>query len=160
MTEVLSIEHTKIHDVAMTEVLGIEHTRILDVAMTEVLSIEHTKILDVAMTEVLGIEHTRILDVAMTVVLSIEHTRILDVAMTAHYRDCNSKSDSAPNTGKYMRSLLVRCELRANIRIFSLTHINSGRKVNNVGARAQELCESRGGRPWLPSLISLRFLWT
>ena len=26
--------------------------------------------------------------------------------------------------------------------------------------RAQELCESRGGRPGLPSLISLRFLWT
>ena len=25
---------------------------------------------------------------------------------------------------------------------------------------AQELCECRGGRPWLPSLISLRFLWT
>ena len=28
------------------------------------------------------------------------------------------------------------------------------------GLRAQELCESRGGRPGLPSLISLRFLWT
>ena len=26
--------------------------------------------------------------------------------------------------------------------------------------RAQELCEGRGGRPGLPSLISLRFLWT
>ena len=26
--------------------------------------------------------------------------------------------------------------------------------------RAQELCESRGGRPGLPSLISLPFLWT
>ena len=26
--------------------------------------------------------------------------------------------------------------------------------------RALELCESRGGRPGLPSLISLRFLWT
>ena len=26
--------------------------------------------------------------------------------------------------------------------------------------RAQELCESRGGRLGLPSLISLRFLWT
>ena len=25
--------------------------------------------------------------------------------------------------------------------------------------RAQELCESRGGRPGLPSLINLRFLW-
>ena len=25
--------------------------------------------------------------------------------------------------------------------------------------RAQELCESRSGRPGLPSLISLRFLW-
>ena len=32
----------------MTEVLSIEHTKILDVAMTEVLSIEHTKINDVA----------------------------------------------------------------------------------------------------------------
>ena len=26
--------------------------------------------------------------------------------------------------------------------------------------RAQELCESRGGRPGLPSLINIRFLWT
>ena len=26
--------------------------------------------------------------------------------------------------------------------------------------RGQELCESRGGRPGLPSLINLRFLWT
>ena len=26
--------------------------------------------------------------------------------------------------------------------------------------RAQELCESRSGRPGLPSLINLRFLWT
>ena len=26
--------------------------------------------------------------------------------------------------------------------------------------RAQELCESRGGHPGLPSLINLRFLWT
>ena len=26
--------------------------------------------------------------------------------------------------------------------------------------RAQELCESRGGRPGLPTLINLRFLWT
>ena len=26
--------------------------------------------------------------------------------------------------------------------------------------RAQELCESRGGRPGLPSVINLRFLWT
>ena len=25
--------------------------------------------------------------------------------------------------------------------------------------RSQELCESRGGRPGLPSLINLRFLW-
>ena len=29
-----------------------------------------------------------------------------------------------------------------------------------LGYRAQELCESRGGRPGLPSLINLRFLWT
>ena len=29
--------------------------------------------------------------------------------------------------------------------------------VNRVLYRAQELCESRGGRPGLPSLISLRF---
>ena len=27
-------------------------------------------------------------------------------------------------------------------------------------SKAQELCESRGGRPGLPSLISLWFLWT
>ena len=29
-----------------------------------------------------------------------------------------------------------------------------------LNIRAQGLCESRGGRPGLPSLISLRFLWT
>ena len=97
----------------------------------------------------------------MTEVLSIGvfNTKILDVAMTAHYRDCTSKSDSAPNAGKYMRSLLVRCELRANIRVFSLTHIKI-LAVNNVGARTQELCESRGGRRGLPSVINLWFLWT
>ena len=32
--------------------------------------------------------------------------------------------------------------------------------IDTDGLRAQELCESRGGRPGLPSLISLRFLWT
>ena len=26
--------------------------------------------------------------------------------------------------------------------------------------RVQELCESRGGRPGLPSPVNLRFLWT
>ena len=31
---------------------------------------------------------------------------------------------------------------------------------NIAWPRAQELCESRGGRPGLPSLINLRFLWT
>ena len=32
--------------------------------------------------------------------------------------------------------------------------------VVHINNRAQELCESRGGRPGLPSLIRLRFLWT
>ena len=32
--------------------------------------------------------------------------------------------------------------------------------ARSVGLRAQELCESRGGRPGLPTLIRLRFLWT
>ena len=30
----------------------------------------------------------------------------------------------------------------------------------HICQKAQELCESRDGRPGLPSLISLRFLWT
>ena len=34
------------------------------------------------------------------------------------------------------------------------------RRFLMLHSRAQELCESRGGRPGLPSLISLRFLWT
>ena len=34
------------------------------------------------------------------------------------------------------------------------------RAVFHVHVRAQELCESRGGRPGLLSLINLRFLWT
>ena len=33
-------------------------------------------------------------------------------------------------------------------------------RAKSYQSRAQELCESRGGRPGLPSLISLRFLWT
>ena len=36
--------------------------------------------------------------------------------------------------------------------------ISAIRRLDPVGA--QELCESRGGRPGLPSLIYLRFLWT
>ena len=31
--------------------------------------------------------------------------------------------------------------------------------MQTASHRAQELCESRGGRPGFPSLISLRFLW-
>ena len=35
------------------------------------------------------------------------------------------------------------------------------KKTRDYGVpRAQELCESQGGRPGLPSLISLLFLWT
>ena len=34
------------------------------------------------------------------------------------------------------------------------------KKKKKTNDRARELCESRGGRPGLPSLISLRFLWT
>ena len=30
-------------------------------------------------------------------------------------------------------------------------------RTDNLHCRAQELCESRGGRPGFPSLISLRF---
>ena len=41
------------------------------------------------------------------------------------------------------------------------THIyNHMHPLLDWRVRAQELCESRGGRPGLPSLISLRFLWT
>ena len=46
-----------------------------------------------------------------------------------------------------------------------IVHVKSPKSVPPVSLthqlnRAQELCESRGGRPGLPSLISLRFLWT
>ena len=34
------------------------------------------------------------------------------------------------------------------------------RSMRQTHYRAQELCESRGGGPGFPSLISLRFLWT
>ena len=37
-------------------------------------------------------------------------------------------------------------------------HFSRASTVNT--RRVQELCESRGGRPGLPSLISLQFLWT
>ena len=40
------------------------------------------------------------------------------------------------------------------------TSASSGVKPDLLTLRAQELCESRSGRPGLPSLISLRFLWT
>ena len=39
------------------------------------------------------------------------------------------------------------------------TQINGLRGIGDF-FRAQELCENRGGRPGLPSLINLRFLWT
>ena len=38
--------------------------------------------------------------------------------------------------------------------------IKDGRCNPRQSFRAQELCESRVGRPGLPSLINLRFLWT
>ena len=36
----------------------------------------------------------------------------------------------------------------------------TNRYTVTIRIRVQELCESRGGRPGLPSLISLRFMWT
>ena len=39
----------------------------------------------------------------------------------------------------------------------SLRHIHI--PVTPIPFRSQELCESRGGRPGLPSLMNLRFLW-
>ena len=43
-----------------------------------------------------------------------------------------------------------------------ISHLASVDVKQNVldRIRAQELCESRGGRPGLPSLINVRFLWT
>ena len=48
-----------------------------------------------------------------------------------------------------------------------ISRLNSGpqyegeeEKEEEEEFRVQELCESRGGRPGLPSLINLRFLWT
>ena len=38
--------------------------------------------------------------------------------------------------------------------------VDKGLTLLLPSSRAQGLCESRGGRPGLPSLISLRFLWT
>ena len=35
-----------------------------------------------------------------------------------------------------------------------------GSEKGQMLLRDQELCESRDGRPGLPSLISLQFLWT
>ena len=45
----------------------------------------------------------------------------------------------------------------------SLRNVEVGQyteKADAELARAQEVCESPGGRPGLPSLISLRFQWT
>ena len=39
-----------------------------------------------------------------------------------------------------------------------LTALSSA--TSRVDLRVRELCESRGGRPGLPSLINLQFLWT
>ena len=38
--------------------------------------------------------------------------------------------------------------------------LNKKKLIARRDGRAQELGESRGGRPGLPSLINLRFLWT
>ena len=37
---------------------------------------------------------------------------------------------------------------------------NETADITETQYRDQELCESRGGRPGLPSLINLQFLWT
>ena len=56
-------------------------------------------------------------------------------------------------------SLLLNMSLFTT-RGFGPTWMNLRSDVENQYMRARELCESRGGRPGLPSLISLWFLWT
>ena len=41
-----------------------------------------------------------------------------------------------------------------------MTKQNSPNNKTEKSFRAQELCESQGGRPELLSLINLQFLWT
>ena len=44
--------------------------------------------------------------------------------------------------------------------LLASVEVKQQKSINPTPFRVQELCESRGGRPGLPSLISLRFLWT
>ena len=63
--------------------------------------------------------------------------------------------------GRRAGNVDVNLSLRVKIetRVYSLPRL-IGYIFEETDSRAQELCESRGGRPWLPSLINLRFLWT
>ena len=56
-------------------------------------------------------------------------------------------------------SCVVVRQLLGNGEVPTVTALNIA-VVLVVVNRSQELCESRGGRPGLPSLINLRFLWT
>ena len=56
--------------------------------------------------------------------------------------------------------VLTGPRMRTRATLSSYRQTLKGAQVHAVQFRAQELCESRSGRPGLPSLISLRFLWT
>ena len=73
---------------------------------------------------------------------------------------CNRGVRVASSPLAPQRSLCLRLTARPNRLAISSICMDPYTTWVQGRVRAQELCESRGGRPGLQSLISLRFLWT
>ena len=78
-------------------------------------------------------------------------------------RRCFNHALTLPNADK-LESVLLSAVPRGHLPLRSMDYRPSCalQYYASVARRSssQELCESRGGRPGLPSLINLRFLWT
>ena len=82
-----------------------------------------------------------------------QHSRIVSLLYSmVSYRPTISEISLTPMPGRLEGDALLT-SVQSEI-LYSVVSL-----VQSV-LRTQELCESRGGRPGLPSLINLRFLWT
>ena len=82
---------------------------------------------------------------------------IVDVAGFVNYTHGRALTKS--DVSFRLHSVYMCKHFHRNVALSKPRQGKSGMVNRNV-IRVQELCESRGGRPGLPSLISLRFLWT
>ena len=78
----------------------------------------------------------------------------VSVGVRQHFNNNNNDS-----MAEFRSCVKVEVAVLGSPSLISLTvSVDVKQHFNCVGFRAQELCESRGGRPGLLSLISLRFL--